>query len=131
MGTTADHIALANKNHDALEYLLMRHTDFPEWVVTVAFYTSVQIAEAIILTQKGGNSHSHNSRNRMLKLFDPPSLFRNYRALWNASCVARYLSEQENPKGYSSFSDFSPPYETIINLSQAGWRDLNNLPSGC
>ena len=38
MASEADHIALANKNHDVLMHLLNGVDRFPEWVTIAAFY---------------------------------------------------------------------------------------------
>lgn len=47
MPTEADHIALANKNHDVLQHLMQDPERFPEWIVTTAFYKAVQLVEAV------------------------------------------------------------------------------------
>jgi hypothetical protein len=49
MATEADHIALANKNHDVLLHLLNDVERFPEWVAVAAFYKAVQIVEAVFV----------------------------------------------------------------------------------
>ena len=53
MATEADHIALANKNHEVLLYLLKDAARFPEWITVAAFYKAVQIVEAVFVHKYG------------------------------------------------------------------------------
>ena len=62
MATEADHIALANKNHDVLLYLMKDVRRFPEWVSVAAFYKAVQIVEAVFVHRHGRCCHGHCRR---------------------------------------------------------------------
>jgi len=60
-------------------------------VATVAFYRAVHLVEAVFA--KGGNhGHTHEGRERILKQDKALNrLWHNYRQLYSASIVARYL----------------------------------------
>ena len=146
MASEADHIALANRNHDVLVYLIARPTDFPEWITTTAFYKAVQIVEAVFANSRMRPSCNHTDRLRRLKAsaqFAP--LFKHYRSLLSASCIARYLCDESSGKKYSRFTDYLPaekviekmvdgrlrPVEqhSISLLSHSGARSLKRLSS--
>ncbi len=101
-----DHIALANRNHAALLYVMDRAKDFPEWVATIAFYKSVQVIEASLVYTDKRPSHDHRERLRRLKNDNRyQETFKHYRPLFEASLIARYL-RNDSGGGYSAFSDF-------------------------
>jgi hypothetical protein len=105
----SDHIALANKNHAVLMYLLAKPTDFPEWITTVAFYKAVHIVEAVFVTQLGTNCRGHEGRLTALQKPRFGSIYIEFRPLWGASSVARYLYDNDTKTAYKCFSDFLPP----------------------
>ena len=106
MPTEADHIALANKNQEALAYLIGDAERYPEWVTTVAFYKAVQLVEALFARRHGRSCHGHAKRLELLKQLGFKMIHRHYRALWGASSVARYLYDTVNNGSYSSFEDY-------------------------
>lgn len=117
MATEADHIALANKNHDVLLHLLNDADRFPEWIAVVAFYKAVQIVEAVFVHKEGRCCHGHQRRLDALKTRGHKDLYKHYRALWAASSIARYLVDTDvPPKGYSSFSDYLSPEDVKNRL---------------
>jgi hypothetical protein len=144
MATEADHIALANKNHEILFYLLDEINRFPEWVTVIAFYKAVQILEAVFVHKYGHCCHGHQKRLDALKTRGHVVLHRHYRALWSASSVARYLFDSQANKGYSSFADYLSPdnvkdkiihkrllgfeCEAVGLLSDAGKQGLLRIP---
>ena len=104
MAKAGDHIAIANRNHATLLYLLDDSDTHLEWVVTVAFYKAVHVAEAVFDTCGGGHSTSHENRLTALKQRFG-GIFVPFKHLYNASRVARYLVDL-NGNGFRSFSDF-------------------------
>lgn len=113
MATEASHIALANRNHDALCVLLAANDEHPEWVATIAFYKALQIVEAAFATVGIGHGCGHSKRLEILQ--DKKNGFTNfckhYEALLEASEVARYLGSRPVPPSttgdsYSSFSSY-------------------------
>jgi hypothetical protein len=146
MATEADHLALANKNHDLLLHLLQDAARFPEWVTVAAFYKAVQIVEAVFVHQHGRYCHGHQDRLDALKTRGYKVLHKHYRALWSASSVARYLYDSNARKGYSCFSDYLSPdnvvraivkrrlhgveCEAVGLLSDEGHKNLKRLPAG-
>lgn len=111
MPIAEDHIELANKNHEALEYLLHEADHYPEWVVTVAFYKALHVVETVFCEQDGHHCEGHNSRLEKLKSSRYSKLHKQYRPLWAASTVARYLHDRDANKPYSTFADYTPPDE--------------------
>src|SRR5258708_19395169 len=116
MASEADHIALANKCHDALIAVLGDGEQESEWITTIAFYKAVQIVEAVF-TQSGiPSSASHRGRSESLtrKLGNEP-LFQQYQFLLNASRIARYLHD-ESGKGFTRFTDFIPADRVVHRI---------------
>jgi hypothetical protein len=108
MASEQDHIALANRNHDALCALLKLPDEHPEWVATIAFYKALQIIEATFAFKGLGHGHGHSKRLALLqdKRNGYASLCKHYEALLEASEVARYLGARTGSGGYSSFSSY-------------------------
>jgi hypothetical protein len=145
VATEMDHIALANRNHDVLQHLLQDVESFPEWVTIVAFYKAVQIVDAVLVRNRGRCGHGHHERLESLKAGGHKQLHKHYRALWGASCVARYLYDSDSRKAYSSFTDYLAPQqvekvivkrrlagvecEAVSLLSEEAKRGLKRLPT--
>ena len=115
MATEADHIALANRNHEALLYLLDRPSDFPEWIATVSFYKAIHVVEAFFRAKSLGNCHDHNTRLERLKR-QYSNLFPPFNVLYQKSMIARYLYDKESNHGYSRFSDHMSVHDVVHNL---------------
>jgi len=106
----SDHIQLANRNQEALAFLLEADSRFPEWVTTVAFYKAVHVVEAVFVANDLEASTEHRDRLRKLK-FDRRfgKIYEHFRPLFNASLIARYLIDPEGrSKTYRTFSDYLP-----------------------
>lgn len=116
MASEADHIALANRNHDALLHLVEDVERFPEWVTTIAFYKAVQIVEATFCHKIGKHSEDHPRRMRQLKLTPFKPLYRHFRVLWSESTIARYLQDNESSQGYSTYTDHMPAEEVAQKI---------------
>ena len=145
MASEADHLALANKNHDVLMHLMDDVDRFPEWITVLAFYKAVQVVEAVFDHKHGGGCHGHPARLDALKRRGYQSLFRHYRLLWAASSVARYLYDTVEQTPYKSFTDYRTPEQVARNLvnrrlraiedeavgllSESGRKQLHRLPA--
>jgi hypothetical protein len=106
MPQVADHIALANKNQLTLSHLTEDVENHPEWVATIAFYKALQLVEALFVFLDGNNCHGHQVRNRKLNEPRFRAVNRQYKPLFRASMIARYLHDNEQNIGYCSFNDF-------------------------
>lgn len=120
-----DHIELANRNHLAMEHLLVDPAKFAEWIATTAFYKAVQVVEAM-LTKAGRSRQDHRSRHDLLKRLYP-EIWKHYRILWTASCVARYLHDNDNATPYTRFSDYMTPGEIESRLLKKRLRSVEQL----
>jgi hypothetical protein len=131
-GKVLDHIALANKNHDALMYLIQDHLKFPEWITTIAFYKAVQLVEAVCVFRRGRGCSGHDERSRVIQLapFNQTKLFLHHKSLRNESEVARYLYDRESKKGYSSFSDRIPAGEVVDRIIRRRLVPLEEIVVG-
>lgn len=119
----ADHIALANKNHDALVQLARQPERHAEWVATIAFYKAVQVVEAVLASELGRHSNGHDARLDFLKRTKFAEIFKAYRPLYSASLVARYLVDSSRPKlenkqsiTYHTFADYMSPEDVVRKL---------------
>lgn len=95
----SDHQRAAEENQRALRFIATQIDEFPQWVTTVAFYTAVQVVEAI-LAADGRHSDDHKQRNFTLKK-EPrfQHIWKHFRPLWNDSLIARYLEDANgNPQ---------------------------------
>jgi len=130
MATEENHIALANKNHQTLEYLLLDETSHPEWIATISFYKALHVVEAVFSNDSNVRSRTnHNSRLDELKarsVYHP--IFKHYRVLWQASTVARYLYDQSTSCGYSRFTDYLPAKDVRKKLVK---RRLRSVEQHC
>lgn len=127
MATEADHIRLANKNHETLDYLLRAPEQHPEWITTVAFYKALQIVEAVFVHTDGRGCHSHRPRLEKLKRPKYAALHKHYRTLWNASSIARYLQDQGSNKSYSQFSDYLTPEQVVNKMVRKRLRSIEQI----
>lgn len=90
MANSGTHRDKADENHRFLETIDAKQ--FPGWVATVAFYTALQLVEAMVARS---NKHfkGHGSRHRFLKN-EREDLWKDYHPLFNLSLVARYGSKK-------------------------------------
>jgi hypothetical protein len=119
MASELDHIALANRNHDALCALLAADDEHPEWVATIAFYKALQIVEAVFANRSIGHGHGHSKRLELLqdKKNGFSSFCKHYEALLEASEVARYLGSSHVKSGPGEFTSFSS-YMSMESVKQ-------------
>ncbi len=95
MPTRAAHLKLVERNEGVRQYLERDFSPNVEWIVTVAFYTA--------LHPKG-----HRERKDLVKT-KHSQIFNEFRQLYNASRVARYLQEDQDHQALShnAFLDFA------------------------
>lgn len=118
MPTVADHISLANKNHNAL-MCVAEAGGHPEWVATIAFYKALQVVQAMLAAQNI-SCHDHRARANHLKTRFP-DIYKHYRPLWNASTIARYLHDQSSGSTFTTFTDFCPEVDVYMRVV---WKRL-------
>ena len=120
------HITLAIHNQKVIDYLIKDSEEYSDWITTVAFYKALHIIEAIFFKDKViGHGHSHEDRERFLKNNKKYShIFKNYRPLWAASMIARYL-DNPSKRGvvYTNFSDFQTPDKVTSEIIGSALRD--------
>lgn len=101
------HLAAAGRNKACIDRLRPHISDHPEWVATIAFYQALHVVEAAFAAEKPDH-HSEKHKDRLERLKGPryAHIFKEYRPLYVASLVARYL--QDGRANYPSFSDYLP-----------------------
>jgi len=124
MATEADHVALANKNHRTLLYLMEKENCYPEWIATVAFYKAIQVIEAVFCHELKKNAHTHRRRLDMLKQPQFKDIFPHFRVLWSASTIARYLHDHASSQEYSTFTDYCPADKVIKKFVKKRLRPI-------
>ena len=80
---------------------LKRIGRYPDWTVTVLFYTAMSLVEAYLAEKEPPTFHrikSHQDRNDAVAL-KLPRIYGHYRVLHNLSTVARYHPEEPKPTG--------------------------------
>jgi len=105
------HLAAALENQKVIDFLCNKIDDHPGWVVTVAFYKALHVVEAMFAEGPSmpGHTDDHKTRNAILKDKRFSHIWKNYRPLWTASLIARYLRENTNSPTYDIFSSYMPP----------------------
>jgi len=109
MPSRAAHLKMAEHNQTTLDYLIEKLDTHPDWVVTVAFYKAVHLAEAL-LAAADADAHSHDHRSREFALKNNPSYanaYKHYRPLRDASFLARYFACRDDGE-----EDFSSTHTT-------------------
>ncbi len=119
MPETATHINLAVHNIDAAGYLI-KDKKFSDWAAVTTFYAALHVVEAVFHSnqkteERHGQTHEH--RNRILK-YDRryQHIYKNYRILYSASLVARYLEDCSNASTHILFDKYLPPEKVISEL---------------
>lgn len=139
MARELDHIALANRNHDAIETLLAAQSEHPEWVAGIAFYKALHIVEATFAHRGLGHSNGHLRRLEILQdaRNGYQAIFRHYKRLLEASEIARYLSSRfdgDIPGGpFTSFTQYRSMEnvrekllkESLMNIEQHARQHLS------
>lgn len=126
MASDLDHVALANRNHEALEHLLEQPGRFPEWITTIAFYKALQMVEASFAHTQTGRTSTHGDRlDRLKREKRYQHIFKHYRPLWEASMVARYLSDLSG-RDYRSFTDYMKPEVVVAQIVRHRLRQIEN-----
>ncbi len=95
MPTAQCHLNLRGRTSQARAFLETRIGDFPEWVVTTAFYEALHCVEQY-LALKNKHFHDHKERNQHLQR-QFPALWSWYGFLYKESRVARYLEDDGRP----------------------------------
>lgn len=90
MATPQQHQTQADHNQSFFETI--DTSTFPDWAATVAFYKAVHLVEKLF-RQRGQRSGNHTRRNNILKTQYLP-IWRNYKALYSFSRLARYWCMQ-------------------------------------
>lgn len=103
MATEADHIALANHNHDVMVALVA--AGIADWSATVAFDKAVHRVEAVFAAHARTHSTIHDSRETRLKKHPYKVIFKPSSHLLGASRTARYLADRHG-QSYRTFTDF-------------------------
>jgi hypothetical protein len=90
-----DHIRQARHNAQFLSTFDLNATPYPDWAITVAFYTAVHLVEAHFARN---NIHytDHKRRNREVSR-SLRQIGRNYITLYNQSRTARYNCQHVTP----------------------------------
>ena len=109
MPNKAAHLNLAKRNQVLIDHLLPKINEHSDWITTIAFYKALHIVEAIFQDDpKILHGQNHEGRDFFLKANKKyHHIYKQYRPLWAASIVARYL--ENGSRSVSSFSEFLSP----------------------
>jgi len=111
MPSDSEHLAVAERNQELINHLLPEIKRFGEWITVIAFYRALHIVEAVFFRDHPNkHGHNHEGRENILKKTKRyQHIYKNYRVLWAASTVARYLEDHTCGKTYASFNDYLSP----------------------
>ena len=123
MPNVSDHLGLAKRLLGTLEHLSKDLDAHSEWIAVTAFYRALHLSEAVLLTKKVQHDRTHVGREQALKRTNSTSnIWKHYRSLWQASCIARYLAFHNDE--YKSFSSFLSPSEVHTELVRHRLREI-------
>jgi hypothetical protein len=117
MPASADHIKAAERNQQAIDYLILGGDAYTPWIITIAFYKALHMIEAV-LAEENPPRHSadHSERNDLLKKTKKYEHFwRNYSPVYQASLVARYLSNLGGSKPFESYLTLEDCKNKLLN----------------
>lgn len=87
------HLGAAEHNQEVILYL-SKEPRFADWTAVVAFYKALHLVDAVLCADGLGHPGDHLHREEILKRTNRyRTLHRDYRALKEASLVARYLDK--------------------------------------
>lgn len=100
MPTVEQHLAKVRSNKRLLNHLGEAETTaFPDWFVTINFYTALHCIEAILCQEIQRHSNRHEERELLLRA-KLPAIERNflnaYRELYTKSREARYMTNRKS-----------------------------------
>lgn len=111
MAMESEHREQARHNADFLRAI--DGSQFPDWVVTVAFYRAVHLVEMLFARDNRPAGGSHIGRNQVLKRHYP-DVWREYRPLYDLSRKARYWCMAITPQNMTYAIDRLVRIEQII-----------------
>ncbi len=115
MADMNNHLAVAVKNQELIEHLIVTKDRHSEWVAVVAFYKALHLVDAMLYcdhSDRHGVDHSH--RQQILKKNRKyENIYKHYRQLSAASSIARYL--EHGPENYRAFSEYLDP-DKVVSL---------------
>ncbi len=99
MPTVKQHLAKVRSNKNMLSHLgEAENTKFPDWFVTVVFYTALHGTEAVLCQEAGLHTKTHIERDGALRKRLPAidkTFLMAYRALYTQSHQARYMADKK------------------------------------
>lgn len=129
----SDRIYLVERNHEAMTALIGDSSHpHDEWIATIACYKAIQLVEILLTRTQGHPSTSHTKRLERLRAHHAP-IYKQYRPLYNASMVARYLCLTDpNTKATQYFTDFGSHmnHNVVDHLIKGRLVQLESLISG-
>lgn len=94
------HLIQARHNEDLVQLLDPGSVEFPDWVITVTFYSALHYVEAGFSNndnilhshlEKKSREPIHHTRLRLLRSKYSMTAYQSYRNLYDASFISRYL----------------------------------------
>ena len=123
MPNVADHLKLAKRLQCTISYLSKENDQHSEWIAVTAFHRALHLSEAVLLTKRIDYDRTHVGRDQALKRTrSTKNIWKHYRPLWQASCIARYLAFHDDE--YIDFSSFMEPAEVISESIEYRLREL-------
>ncbi|HUP81414.1 MAG TPA: hypothetical protein VM260_22880 [Pirellula sp.] len=123
MPNVSDHLRLAKRLLGTLNHLLQEQEKHSEWIAVTAFYRSLHLSEAVLLTKNIPHDRTHVGREQALKRTNSTAnIWKHYRSLWQASCIARYLAFHDDE--YANFSSYLTPSEVHSELVRHRLREI-------
>jgi hypothetical protein len=117
------HLVLANRLRTTLDYLCQDSPSHCEWIAVAAFYRALHLGEAVLAHLNVTHDRNHVSREKVLKrTTQTQHIWKHYRPLWEASCIARYLAFQNAE--YQSFESYLSSQNVVAELVSFRLREI-------
>ena len=99
----ASHSTHLNQWKHNRSFLPLIPSDYPDWLVTVVFYTALHVIDAVLAADKVTRIHSHETRNDVLQRTNRYSkIYKLYHPLYQLARTVRYLA---NPAEWIKYTD--------------------------
>jgi hypothetical protein len=121
MPSAPDHLAQASHNKDLVSYLRKDEENFPDWVITAAFYITIHLLERYFAHRGPEHSKNHNHRENILNSYtELKPINRAYFELKRLSTESRYQR---------LYSVWTPPEaQAALDLVREIEQHLSSLP---
>lgn len=118
MASSNDHLTQADHNRDFINIIWPKNLQYPDWAVTVIFYTAIHLIEAYFDHHLGKSSHDYQDReDTIIQTSELKPIYPEYHELKRLSMDSRYrcIFAKWTPKKVQEASSLLNKIETHLD----------------